>query len=43
MDWTWPTWNYVEHTERVKQGADVLDDGVPRRPDADATVVAWRA
>lgn len=25
-DWTWPTWNHVEHTERVKQGADVLAD-----------------
>ena len=26
MDWTWPTWNHVKHTERVKQGADVLAD-----------------
>ena len=24
LDWTWPTWNYVKHAERVKQGADVL-------------------
>ena len=24
FDYGWPTWNYVRHTERVKQGADVL-------------------
>ena len=24
FDYGWPTWNHVRHTERVKQGADVL-------------------
>lgn len=24
MTYTWPTWNHVEHTERVKDGAEVL-------------------
>ncbi len=24
MLFTWPTWNYLEHTERLKPGADVL-------------------
>lgn len=26
MDYTWPTWNHVEHTERLKPGVDVLAD-----------------
>ena len=24
MTYTWPTWNHVEHTERLKDGAEVL-------------------
>ena len=26
MDYTWPTWNHVGYSERLKAGSDVLGD-----------------